>query len=127
MAGAERKYTKTHEWVLVEGDVATVGITDHAQNALGDITFIDITTLDSEVSQGDEVGVIESVKAASDIYSPIAGTVAEVNPELETQPELVNQDPTGRGWMIKLKDFREEDLSTLMTAGEYEAGLENEE
>jgi glycine cleavage system H protein len=107
--------------------MATVGITDHAQEALGDITFVDITSLDDDVSKGAEIGVIESVKAASDLYSPISGTVAEVNQELEPQPELVNQDPMGKGWIVKLKNFSEGEFSSLMSEEEYRASLDNEE
>ena len=127
MTDDDRKYTKTHEWVLVENEVAVVGITDHAQNALGDITYIDVTSLKSDVEQGDEIAIIESIKAASDLHAPISGTVVEANHELEIQPELVNQDPLDSGWLIKLKDFNKTELDALMTEEEYEAGLENEE
>lgn len=125
MAG-ERRYTKTHEWVVIEDAFAVVGITDHAQSALGDITYIDVTALNEEVAQGDEIAVIESVKAASDIFAPISGVVAESNALLEDRPELVNQDPLGEGWIIKLKNFAEKEMETLLTEKEYYASLEAE-
>lgn len=97
------QYTKSHEWVRVEGDIATVGITDHAQKALGDITYAECPQVDDSVEAGKECGSIESVKAASDIFSPVSGTVTEVNGELEDAPETVNGDPYGAGWLFKVK------------------------
>ena len=96
-------YAKSHEWVRVEGDIATVGITDHAQKALGDITYAECPQVDDSVEAGKECGSIESVKAASDIFSPVSGTVPEVNGELEDAPETVNGDPYGAGWLFKVK------------------------
>ena len=97
------QYAKSHEWVRVEGDIATVGITAHAQNALGDITYAECPQVDDSVEAGKECGSIESVKAASDIFSPVSGTVTEVNGELEDAPETVNGDPYGAGWLFKVK------------------------
>lgn len=97
------QYAKSHEWVRVEGDIATVGITDHAQKALGDITYAESPQVDDSVEAGKECGSIESVKAASDIFSPVSGTVTEVNGELEDAPETVNGDPYGAGWLFKVK------------------------
>ena len=100
---AERYYTETHEWVTVEDGVATVGITDFAQGQLGDVVFLELPTVGREVEAGDTMGVIESVKAASDLYSPVAGSVVEVNDSLSDNPEKINQDPYGAGWMIKVR------------------------
>ena len=97
------QYAKSHEWVRVEGDIATVGITDHAQKALGDITYAECPQVDDSVEAGKECGSIESVKAASDIFSPVSGTVTEVNGELADAPETVNGDPYGAGWLFKVK------------------------
>ena len=97
------QYAKSHEWVRVEGDIATVGITDHAQKALGDITYAECPQVDDSVEAGKECGSIESVKAASDIFSPVSGTVTEVNGELEDAPETVHGDPYGAGWLFKVK------------------------
>jgi glycine cleavage system H protein len=97
------QYAKSHEWVRVEGDIATVGITDHAQKALGDITYAECPQVDDSVEAGKECGSIESVKAASDIFSPVSGTVTEVNGELEDAPETVNGDPYGAGWLFKVR------------------------
>ncbi len=97
------QYAKSHEWVRVEGDIATVGITDHAQKALGDITYAECPQVEDSVEAGKECGSIESVKAASDIFSPVSGTVTEVNGELEDAPETVNGDPYGAGWLFKVK------------------------
>ena len=100
---AELKYTKDHEWIKVEGDTATIGITDYAQGELGDIVFVDVDTVDEDLNEGDVFGSVEAVKTVSDLYLPVAGTVLEVNAELEDQPELLNTDPYGKGWIIKLK------------------------
>ena len=100
---AERRYSETHEWVVVEGDVATVGITDFAQAQLGDVVFLELPRPGLHLEAGQSFGAIESVKAASDLYSPVAGTVVEVNEKLADTPELVNQDPFEAGWLIKLQ------------------------
>lgn len=99
----ELKYTKDHEWVRIEGDLAVVGITDHAQEALGDITYVELPDEDAEMDAGETFGVVESVKAASDIYMPLSGTIEAVNSELESSPETVNSDPYGEGWLIKVR------------------------
>jgi len=115
----ELKYTKEHEWVRVEGDVVYVGITDYAQDQLGDIVFIDIPTLDETLEAGEVFGTIEVVKTVSDLFLPISGTIVEVNETLEEQPELVNEDPYGEGWIIKVKPNNEDDFETLLSAEEY--------
>lgn len=104
---AERRYSETHEWVEVEGDVATVGISDFAQAQLGDVVFLELPRPGLHLEAGQSFGAIESVKAASDLYSPVAGTVAEVNEKLGDTPELVNQDPFGAGWLIRLQGVSE--------------------
>ena len=119
MVPKELKYTKDHEWVRIEGSLARVGITDHAQAALGDITFIEAPAAGKKVAQHGELGVIESVKAASDIFAPVAGTVAEVNADLDDTPELVNKDPYGKGWICALKDCDMAGLAGLMDAADY--------
>ncbi|ACV27865.1 glycine cleavage system protein GcvH [Kangiella koreensis] len=117
---AELKYVSSHEWIRDEGDgVVTVGITDHAQELLGDVVFVDAPDVDSEVDVGDEIAVVESVKAASDIYAPLAGTILEVNEELEDSPEHINSDPYGDGWMFKMKLVDAGDLDGLLSADEY--------
>lgn len=117
---SELKYTKDHEWIKVEGDTATIGITDYAQGELGDIVFVDVDTVDEDLSEGDVFGSVEAVKTVSDLYLPVAGTVIEVNADLEDQPELLNTDPYGKGWIIKLKIADSADLSTLLSAEEYQ-------
>ncbi len=116
---AELKYTKDHEWIRVEGEKAYMGITDYAQSQLGDIVFVEIPVLDKEISEGEGCAVVESVKAVSDIYAPISGTIVEVNEELEAAPELVNQDPYGAGWMCAIK--YSELPADLLSADEYAA------
>ena len=117
---SELKYTKDHEWIKVEGDTATIGITDYAQGELGDIVFVDVDTVDEDLNEGDVFGSVEAVKTVSDLYLPVAGTVLEVNADLEDQPELLNTDPYGNGWIIKLKIADSADLSTLLSAEEYQ-------
>lgn len=114
------KYSKEHEWVLVEDNVATVGITDFAQDQLGDIVFVELPGVGDKVSKEDAFGVVESVKAVSDIYAPVSGKVLEVNDDLPENPEMVNEDPYGDGWMIKIEMNDPEELLDLMTATEYE-------
>ena len=120
----ELQYTKTHEWIRREGDIATIGITDHAQDELGDVVFIELPDEGATFSAGDSFGVIESVKAVSDLYAPVGGEVVEVNEALNDAPEKVNEDPYGNGWMIKL---RTSDEANLLSAEEYEEHLEEEE
>ncbi|NLE00787.1 MAG: glycine cleavage system protein GcvH [Fibrobacter sp.] len=127
MTPQERKYAKTHEWVLIENGQAIVGISDHAQESLGDITFIELPKIGAKIKKGGECGVIESVKAASDIYSPISGTVIEVNEALERTPEDINNDPYGNGWIFKLNNIDESELADLLDAASYESFLETEE
>jgi glycine cleavage system H protein len=119
------KYSEDHEWVSVDGDIATVGITDYAQKALGDIVFVETPDIGSEVDQGDEAGVVESVKAASDIIAPVSGEVVEVNEDLEDAPNTVNTDPTGDGWMFRVKLADPEELDDLMDAAAYKAYCES--
>ena len=121
----EKKYTKEHEWVEVEGDTATVGITNHAQESLGDIVFIDLPTVGKEVKSNEELCVIESVKAASDIYAPIDGEVIEINNNLNDDASIVNQDPEKDGWIFKMKMADPNQYNNLMTLEEYLASLEN--
>lgn len=127
MVPNDRKYTKTHEWVKIENDQAIVGITDHAQDSLGDITFIELPKVGSKLKKNGESGVVESVKAASDLYSPLSGTVVEANEALETTPEDVNNDPYGKGWIFKLTDINMSETTDLMDSAAYEAFLETEE
>ncbi|WP_338790418.1 glycine cleavage system protein GcvH [Bernardetia sp. Wsw4-3y2] len=115
----ELKYTKEHEWIRLEGDIATVGITEFAQSELGDIVYVDITTEGDEVEAGEVFGSVEAVKTVSDLYMPITGTVTEVNAELEDSPETVNSDPYAGGWMIKIKVNNVDDVAQLMSAADY--------
>lgn len=117
----ELKYTKDHEWIRLEGNRATVGITDFAQSELGDIVFIEVPIVGKTLSAHSGLSVVESVKAVSDIYAPLAGTVLAVNESLVDQPELVNQDPYGEGWIAVLEVAEESDLAGLMTAEAYQA------
>ena len=120
---SELKYTKDHEWIKVEGDTATIGITDYAQGELGDIVFVDVDTVDEDLSEGDVFGSVEAVKTVSDLYLPVAGTVLEVNADLEDQPELLNTDPYGKGWIIKVKIEDEAQLDGLLSADAYKASI----
>jgi len=120
MSPEDRKYTKTHEWVKVDGKAAVIGITDHAQHALGDITFVELPAIGKVLKQGQECGVIESVKAASDIYAPIGGKVVEVNTALKDTPEIINQDAHGKGWIVKLSDVDAAQLGSLMDGKAYD-------
>jgi glycine cleavage system H protein len=112
-------YTKDHEWILLEGDTATIGITDFAQKELGDIVYIDITAKDKSLAAEEIFGTVEAVKTVSDLFLPLAGTVIEINPLLDSQPDLVNTDPYGQGWMVKMKIDEGADTSVLMKASEY--------
>jgi glycine cleavage system H protein len=116
---AERKYTASHEWIVLDGDSATIGITDFAQAQLGDVVFLELPAKGARLKPGESFGVIESVKAASDLYAPAPGTVLEVNEKLTQNPELVNSDPYGDGWLIKLKV--EGEPEGLLTESEYTA------
>lgn len=117
-------YSKTHEWVRVEGEMATVGITDYAQEQLGDVVMVDLPPVGKQVNAGQEMGTVESVKAVSEVFSPVSGEVVEVNGELEAHPELVNQDPFGAGWLVKLKVSQVP--ADLMHAQAYETFVQEE-
>jgi len=117
---SELKYTKDHEWIKVEGDTATIGITDYAQGELGDIVFVDVDTVDEDLNEGDVFGSVEAVKTVSDLFLPIAGTVLELNADLEDQPELLNTDPYGKGWILKLKISDTADFEKLLSAEQYQ-------
>ena len=121
MNPADLRYTKDHEWIGMEGGLAVIGISNHAQQALGDITFVDLPKVGKVLKRHDAFGVVESVKAASDIFSPVAGTVAATNEALNAAPELINQDPYGRGWICKLSGVTAADLADQMTLAQYES------
>jgi len=123
----EFRYSEDHEWIKVEGEVGTVGITDHAQKQLGDIVFVEVPEVDDELEKGDEAGSIESVKAVADVFTPVSGTIVEVNEDLEDAPETVNKDPHGDGWLFKIKLSDPSELDDLMDAAAYEKYLEEEE
>ena len=124
---AELKYLSTHEWVLIEDNIATVGVSDHAQELLGDLVYVELPEEGSSVSAGDSVGVIESVKAASDTYAPVTGEIVEVNGELEDSPERINHDPYGDGWMYKIQMDDSEEVSDLLDADAYSETIADEE
>ena len=113
------KYTKEHEWIEVENDVATVGITDYAQGELGDVIFVELPQVGTKVEQMKPFGVIEAVKAVSDIFSPLSGEVSEVNTRLESEAGIINKDPYGEGWIIKIKMSNPEELNSLLSAEDY--------
>ncbi len=114
------KYTREHEWVLVEENVATIGITDYAQEQLGDVVFVELPAVGDKVTKDEAMGVVESVKAVSDVYAPLSGKVLEVNDDLPDSTEMINEDPYGDGWIIKIEIGDRSDLEDLMTAEEYE-------
>ena len=118
---SELKYTKDHEWIRVEGNVATIGITDFAQKELGDIVYVDITTIGETVAREEIFGTVEAVKTVSDLFIPLTGNVVEVNPKLDTNPELVNTDPYGDGWMIKSTIANKSEVDGLMKVDAYKA------
>lgn len=120
---SELKYARTHEWVKIEGDLVITGITDHAQDELGDLVYVETPEVGSQVTAGEQAGVVESVKTASDIHAPVSGTVVEVNTDLEDDPDFVNNDPYGKGWIYKIKPDNIADVEKLLTNAEYEAGL----
>ena len=121
---AELKYTQDHEWVRVEGDIAIVGVTDFAQGELGDVVFVEIETEGEELAKGETFGTVEAVKTVSDLFMPVGGEVAEVNEALADEPELVNKDAYGKGWMIKIKMSDVAELDELMSAADYQKMLE---
>ena len=120
---SELKYARTHEWVKIEGDLVITGITDHAQDELGDLVYVETPEVGRQVTAGEQAGVVESVKTASDIHAPVSGTVVEVNNDLEDDPDFVNDDPYGKGWIYKIKPDNIADVEKLLTNAEYEAGL----
>lgn len=120
------RYLATHEWAKLEDGVVVVGISDHAQDALGDVVFVELPEIDSTCSAGDEVAVVESVKAASDIYAPVSGTVTEVNSNLEDSPELVNESPFADGWFFKITPDDPSAVDTLLSAADYQVVCEEE-
>ncbi|ENZ6259025.1 glycine cleavage system protein GcvH [Acinetobacter baumannii] len=120
---SELEYARTHEWVKIEGDLVITGITDHAQDELGDLVYVETPEVGSQVTAGEQAGVVESVKTASDIHAPVSGTVVEVNTDLEDDPDFVNEDPYGKGWIYKIKPDNIADVEKLLTNAEYEAGL----
>lgn len=121
---ADLKYLDSHEWVRAEADgTVTVGISDHAQGALGDLVFVELPEVGRALTKGEAAAVVESVKAASDVYSPVSGTVTEGNPRLASEPELVNQDPYGAGWLMRLRPSSRDELQQLLSAADYEAQL----
>ncbi|UCE37146.1 MAG: glycine cleavage system protein GcvH [Thermoplasmata archaeon] len=120
------KYTKEHEWIKVEGSVATIGITNFAQEQLGDIVSVEFPKVGKEFSIGESLALIDSMKTTSDVYAPISGEILEINSELESRPELLNEDPYGEGWILKLNIKNPNELEDLMNAEEYEAHVEKE-
>ena len=118
------KFTEDHEWVLLEGDVATIGISDYAQEQLGDVVYVEVPEVGSDVAKGDELAVVESVKAASEVYSPVSGEVIEVNGDLEETPTLVNEDPLDGGWFAKIKVTDASELDELMDEAAYKTFVE---
>jgi glycine cleavage system H protein len=120
---SDLKYAATHEWVKIEGDLVITGISDHAQDALGDLVYVEAPEVGSHVVAGAQAGVVESVKTASDIHAPVSGEVIEVNTALEDDPDLVNDDPYGNGWIYKIKPDSIADVEKLLSNSEYEAGL----
>jgi glycine cleavage system H protein len=115
------RYTKEHEWIKLEGDTATIGITDFAQQELGDIVYVEIETVGQELAAGDVFGTVEAVKTVSDLFLPVAGTITEVNPTLNNSPELVNSDPYGEGWMVKMKVSNPAEVEALMDSAAYQS------
>jgi len=123
MVADDRRYTKSHEWVMVDGDVATVGVTEYAASELGDVVFLDLPEAGTEITAGDAVGTIETVKAVEDLYTPISGEVTEVNAAVVDHPELVNSDPLDAGWLIRVRLLEPGEVDALLSAGAYEALL----
>lgn len=119
----ELKYTKDHEWLSLDGEVATVGVTDFAQSELGDIVYVEVETLDETLEKEEVFGTVEAVKTVSDLFMPISGKVIEINEKLETNPEVVNEDPYGEGWMIKIRVSDENELNELLSSDEYEGEI----
>lgn len=119
----ELKYTKDHEWLSLDGEVATVGVTDFAQSELGDIVYVEVETLDETLEKEEVFGTVEAVKTVSDLFMPISGKVIEINEKLETNPEVVNEDPYGEGWMIKIRVSDKNELNELLSSDDYEGEI----
>ena len=126
MTPEDSRYAKSHEYVHVEGDIGTIGITDYAQKELGDVDFVELPQVGTQLELGDELGSIESVKAVSELFSPVSGEVVEINESLAEKPELVNTDPYGDGWMIKVKLSAPDEVDELMSAEDYEDYIQTE-
>lgn len=122
---SDLKYTKDHEWAKVEGDVVTIGITDHAQNALGEVVFVEVPAVGKQLNKGDTFGVVESIKAVSDVYAPVTGKVVETHGDLSQDPGTLNKDPYKQGWLIKIQVTDQNSLQGLMSAAEYASYVEN--
>lgn len=120
---SELKYVSTHEWVKVEGDLVITGISDHAQDALGDLVYVEVPDVGQKITAGQQAGVVESVKTASDIHAPVSGEVVEINAALEDDPDFVNDDPYGKGWIYKIKPDNMADVEQLLSSDQYQAGL----
>lgn len=120
---SELKYASTHEWVRIEGDLVVTGISDHAQDALGDLVYVETPEVGQQITAGEQAGVVESVKTASDIHAPVSGTVVEINANLEDDPDFVNDDPYDKGWIYKIKPDNIADVEQLLSSTAYEAGL----
>ncbi len=120
---SELKYASTHEWVRIEGDLVVTGISDHAQDALGDLVYVETPEVGQQITAGEQAGVVESVKTASDIHAPVSGTVVEINANMEDDPDFVNDDPYGKGWIYKIKPDNIADVEQLLSSTAYEAGL----
>ena len=120
---SELKYASTHEWVRIEGDLVVTGISDHAQDASGDLVYVETPEVGQQITAGEQAGVVESVKTASDIHAPVSGTVVEINANLEDDPDFVNDDPYGKGWIYKIKPDNMADVEKLLSHSEYESGL----
>lgn len=114
-------YTKDHEWIRIEGEEAIIGITDFAQHELGDIVYVEVESIGQQLKAGDVFGTVEAVKTVSDLYLPLNGTITELNPKLNANPELVNNDPYGEGWMVKMKPASKDDVESLMNSEAYQA------
>lgn len=120
---SELKYARTHEWARIEGDLVVTGISDHAQDALGDLVYVEVPEVGSRVTAGEQAGVVESVKTASDIHAPVSGVVVEVNTALEDDPDFINDEPYAKGWIYKIKPDNLSDVDNLLSNKDYEAGL----
>jgi len=122
----EFRYTKEHEWVKTEGDIGTIGITDHAQNALGDIVYVDLPKVGANIERGKTLGSVESVKAVSDIFAPVSGEVTQINESLASAPETLNSDPHGAAWLVKVRMSAPDEIKQLLSAQDYQTYIEAE-